>query len=158
MNKSNKTIKLLSYINNPMSKEGIAVLYTANNIRFERCELYSDYIQSLLALVFDTYMGDDITDSIQQINHFKWCWGKNKDNFIKEGVNIDDPRLYSYFLEFMMEVYYPLTKKMENDNIHSNIFKLWKYVLDYNTQKSNADMDTMIEVYKLFDNSLKKTG
>ena len=37
-----KTRKLLNYINNPMSREGINVLYSANNINYDRCQLYSE--------------------------------------------------------------------------------------------------------------------
>lgn len=153
MSNIDKTINLLKYSNNPMSKESISVLYSANNIVYERCELYSDFTQSLLMLIFDTYLGDDITDSTQQINHFKWCWKKNRENFLREGINIDDNKLYTYFLEFIMEVYYSLSKKNEYDKTTTNILKLWEFILNFNVQKSNADMDTMITVYKLFENS-----
>lgn len=151
-----KTINLLSYINNPMSNESINVLYSANNIRFDRCELYNDFIQSLMLLVFDTYMGDDITDSTQQINHFKWCWNTNVANFIKEGIDFTNQKLYEYFLEFMLEVYYPLSDKNESETTHKNILKLWTYIFDYKTPKSNSDIDTLIEVYRIFDKSFKK--
>lgn len=157
MENTAKHIDFLEQINRPMSKESIAVLYSANNINFERCELYSDYIQSLLILIFDTYLGDDITDSTQQINHFKWCWGKNNDNFSKEGVNINNQKLYEYFLEFMLEVYYPLTDKNNTENTTKNILKLWSYMFDYNSPKSSSDIDTFVEIYRLFEKSLKPT-
>lgn len=155
MEDTSKKLNFLSYINNPMSKESIAVLYSANNIKFERCELYSDFVQSLMLLIFDTYLGDDITNNEQQINHFKWCWDKNVDNFNKEGIVINSKKLYDYFLEFMLEVYYSLTKKRESSHTHKNIINLWLFIFNYNNSKSNSDMDTLIEVYQLFDKSLK---
>lgn len=155
MENTDKKIKLLSYINNTMSKESIAVLYSANNIKYERCELYSDIVQSLLLLIFDTYMGDDFTNHQEQINHFKWCWDKNQENFSLEGILFDNKKLYDYFLEFSLEVYYPLTKKLENVNTHKNILNLWLFTFSYKTPKSNSDIDTFIEIYKLFDLSLK---
>ncbi len=151
-----KTINLLSYINNPMSNESINVLYSANNIKFDRCELYNDFIKSLMLLVFDTYMGDDITDSTQQINHFKWCWDTNVSNFKEEGIDFTNIKLYEYFLEFMLEVYYPLTEKKEGEKGHKDILNLWNYVFDYRTPKSNSDIDTLIEVYRIFDKCFKK--
>lgn len=147
-------MELLNYIKTPMSKENMDLLYSANNIRYEKCELYNDFIQSLILLIFDTYMGDDITNNVEKRNHFRWCWYKNIENFKKEGISFTSPKLHDYFLEFMSEVYYPITKKTENQSAHKNILKLWSYIFDFNALKSKSDMDTMIEVYKLFDYTL----
>ena len=150
-----KALNFLKYINSPMSRESIIVLYSANNITHEKCELYNEFIQSLIFLVYDTYMGDDITNENEQKNHFNWCWGKNIENFEKEGFIFNSLKLKNYFLEFMLEVYYPITKKNENKIALDNIIKLWVYIFDYNNNKSKSDMDTLIEVYKMFENSLK---
>lgn len=155
MNDKSKKHNFLDYINNPMSKEGIAVLYGANNIKFERCELYSDFVQSLLRLAFDTYMGDDVTCIDEQINHFKWCWEKNKSNFYSEGILFESPKLYTYFLEFMLEVYYNTIDKHECIQMDKNVLKIWYNIFDYNRSKTNSDMDTLIEIYKLMESSLK---
>lgn len=152
----NKTLKFLDYINKPMSRESIIVLYSANNIKYEKCELYNDFIQSLIFLVYDTYLGDDITNEQEQKNHFNWCWDKNIINFKKENISFNDTKLKNYFLEFMLEVYYPITKKDENQIALDNILKLWSYIFDYNNNKSKSDVDTLIEVYQMFENSLKK--
>jgi hypothetical protein len=154
MSNGNKTLELLNYINTPLSKESISLIYTTHNIKYEKCELFGDFIQSLILLIFDTYMGDNITYKREQINHFKWCWDKNIENFKKEGIGIADIKLYNYFLEFMKEVYYPMREKEKNEKAHSNIIKLWVYIFDYNNNKSKSDMDTFIEVYKLFENSI----
>jgi hypothetical protein len=149
----NKTLELLNYINKPMSKENIAILYMNNDIKYEKCEMFNDFIQSLLMLIFDTYMGDDITSPPEQKNHFKWCWNKNVENFKKEGITIGDYKSYSYFLEFMCDVYYPITKK-ENAQSSKNLLKLWAFIFDYNNLKSKSDIDTLIEVYKMLNNSV----
>jgi hypothetical protein len=155
MTNKNKTLELFNYINTPMSKESITVLYNANNITHEKCELYSDFIHSLILLVFDTYMGDDITSKEEQKNHFKWCWNKNIENFKKEGIGFASTKLYGYFLEFFIDVYYSASKKDENPNIRLNILKLWLYIFDYHNVKSKSDMDTLIEVYKLFNSAIR---
>ncbi len=156
MGNTNKGTDLLNYINKPMSREGIDMIYRLNNIKFERCELYNDFVQSLMMLVFDTYMGDEITKGDDQINHFKWCFNKTVSNFKEEGINFEHTAIYDYFLEFMLEVYYPLTKKRENPNTHKNLLKLWGFIFDFNNLKSNSDIDTFIEVYRIFDKSLIK--
>jgi hypothetical protein len=152
MNNNNNSF--FDYINNPLSQESIRFLYKSNNIKFEKCELYGDFVQSLMRLIFDTYMGDDITNLDQQIMHFKWCWSKNISNFKEEGIIFKSNDLYSYFLEFMLEVFYTSPNKSFNDN--KGILKLWYYIFDYSKGKSNSDMDTLIEIYQIFDESLKK--
>lgn len=143
-------MELLNYINKPMSKESILILYAAHDIKHEKCELYSDFILSLITLVFDTYLGDEITGQIEQKNHFKWCWNKNVENFKLEGVHVDSIKLYKYFFDFTAQVFYT-APKLEYEKINENILKLWKYILDYNNTKSKSDLDTLIEVYKLFE-------
>jgi hypothetical protein len=152
---NNERQNFLAYINNPMSKESITILYSANNIRYEKCELYSDFVQSLIRLTFDTYMGDDITSIEQQIKHFKWCWDKNVSNFIKEGMLFQGSKIYNYFLEFMLEVFYSAPDKKPFDYKDRSILKIWYYIFDYNRIKTNSDMDTLIEIYNIFENSLK---
>jgi hypothetical protein len=145
----------LAYINNPMSKESILVLYSAHNIKYEKCELYSDFVQSLMRLTFDTYMGDDVTSIDEQIRHFKWCWDKNVTNFLREGMLFTSVKLYNYFLEFMLEVFYSSQDKKPFDFKDKSILKIWYYIFDYNRIKTESDMDTLIEIYQIFDNSLK---
>ena len=60
-----------------MSKESIMMIYGANNIRYEKCELFNDFVQSLLMLAFDTYMGDDVTDIDDLLDIFKILIGFN---------------------------------------------------------------------------------
>jgi len=147
---NDKGVGLLNYINKPMSKESILVLYAAHNIKYEKCELYSDFVQSLISLIFNTYLGDEITTVLDQKNHFKWCWNKNVANFKLEGISVNSQKLYKYFYDFMFQVFYTVPKT-EVEQANDNILKLWKYILDYNNNKSKSDVDTLIEVYKLFE-------
>lgn len=152
---SNDRKNFLAYINNPMSRESINILYTAHNIQFEKCELFSDFVQSLLRLIFDTYMGDEVTSVEQQVKHFNWCWNKNVDNFLNEDLLFQSDRLYTYFLEFMLEVFYTSPDKEQTSFDHKKILKIWYYIFDYNREKTNSDIDTLIEIYKIFESSLK---
>jgi hypothetical protein len=145
-----KNLELFNYINKPMTKESILVLYAAHNIKYEKCELYSDFVISLIDLVFTTYLGDDLTSLSDQKNHFKWCWNKNVENYKLEGVYVESQKLYKYFHDFMFQVFYTVPKSVDTKP-NENIIKLWKYILDYNNNKSKSDIDTLIEVYKLFE-------
>ena len=154
MEKNNKHHNFLAYINNPMSKESIMVIYDANNIRFEKCELYGDFIQSLLLIIFDTYMGDEYTDSEGQLKHFKWCWDKNVKNFSKEGFIFNSEFVFEYFKDYISEVFYCYSEKGLGyvDEISLN---LWKNIFDYEKSKTNSDVDTLVELYKLFEKDSK---
>ncbi len=150
-----KTLELLEYINTPMSRESINILYMANNIKYEKCELFNDFVQSLVLLIFDTYLGDDVTNKEEQKNHFNWCWERNIENFTKEGIIFNGKKLYEYFINFMLEVFYTTNKKNQNTTILPNIQKLWNLTFNYTANKSKSDMDTLLEIYKLFDESIE---
>lgn len=154
MNRFDK-LSFLAYINNPMSKESIAILFDTNNIKFEKCELYGDFVQSLLMIVFNTYLGDDITNIDEQFNHFEWCWNKNVRNFEEEGIYFNNPKLYNYFLEFMLEVFYSYPDKNKYDFTDKGTLRIWKDIFNYTSIKTNSDVDTLIEIYQLFEKSLK---
>jgi len=157
MENINKTLEFLSYIKTPLSEGSVVVLLSANNIKYERSQLYSDFVQSLLALIFDTYMGDNITPEKERINHFKWCWLKNIENFKEEGIYFSDLKeAYDYFLEFMCEVYYSIDDKDGKPQIPLTISSLWYKLFSYETTKTRSDVDNLIEVYKILDKSLKK--
>lgn len=155
MNKYDR-ISFLAYINNPMSKESIEFLYEANNVKFERCELYGDFVQSLLQLVFNTYMGDEHTNLENQFKHFEWCWDKNIKNFEEEGIFFNNQKLYNYYLEFVFEVFYSNPDKEDYENNEKGILRVWNDIFNYTSIKTNSDIDTLIEIYKIFDQSLKK--
>lgn len=145
---------LLIYINNPISKESLSLYYAANDIKIEKCILYNDFIQSLYMLVFDTYLGDDITDVYEQINHFKWCWDRNNKNFNKEGLDFESSRLYDYCLEFILEDFYCALDKNEVENSEEISLKFWKDIFDYDKPKSNSEIDALVEIYLLFNEAI----
>lgn len=148
-------LQFMNYIATPLSDDTITILYSSNNVKFDRVELYFDFIISLLHLVFDTYLGDDITPKAGRIKHFNWCWDKNISNFKNEGIIFEsNDDLKSYFREFTIEIFYNLGIK-EDSNVHQNIIKLWTHIFNYRGVKSRADIDSFIEIYNIFDKSLK---
>jgi len=145
----------LDYIHNPMTRESIITHYNANNIISEKCELYGDFVQSLLLLLFDTYLGDDVTSVEEQVNHFNWCWNRNINNFKQEGLNFENNNLYEYFLEFMLEVFYGSKEKNNIESLDKVILKLWSDMFDFNKPRTNSDIDSLIEIYIIFEKSIK---
>lgn len=156
MSNNRNNIKFMNYISKPLNDDSITILYTANNVKFDKVTLYLDFILSFLQISFDTYLGDDIMTQEDQINHFNWCWDKNLENFKIENIHFkDNLELRNYFKEFMVEIYYNLDGKDNNNNVNDNIISLWKHIFNYKGVKSRADVDSFIDIYNIFDKSLK---
>lgn len=145
----------LSYIKTPLSQTSLNLLYTSNNIRYERCQLFSDFTISLIHKVMDTYMGDKFMKPEQRLDHFKWCWNATIKDFEEEGIyfkySID---LFDYFQQHMLDTFYLSDDKLDTEIIKIKLVNLWKYILSNTTNKTQSDVDTFIGVYKMFEKTL----
>jgi hypothetical protein len=156
MSNDKNKIQFMNYISTPLSDDSITILYTTNNVKFDRVKLYFDFVISFFELLFDTYMGDDITNETEQKNHFNWCWEKNISNFKKEDIFFEDNKdLRSYFYDFTKEIFYNLDGKENNPHVKNNIITLWTHLFNYGGRKTRADLDSFVELYSIFDKSLK---
>ncbi len=155
-NNDGKINKFLNYINTPLSEVTINKMYIANKISYEKCQLFNDYIQSQLYLVFDTYMGDDVMSDTDKVTHFDWCWKKNVENFNEEGITFEyTEESYSYFLAFMFEVFYSVKDKTNKTHIHEKIKKIWEEIFHYSHDKTHLELDNLLVIYTIIDKSLK---
>lgn len=155
INYMKKPSEFFNYINKPLSNENLNMLYSTNNIIFERSNLFQDFTLSLIDLVCETYMGDDITNDDEKIKHFDWCWEKTINSFLEEDVDFrDNGELYEYFINFVLETFY--MTKPKTDMLHFNMLKLWSYLFGITIPKTRSDVDTFMEIYRLFDKSLIK--
>ena len=148
----------LDYIHKPMSRDKIDKIYKQYGVNLEKCELYKDFTLSLLFLIFDTYMGDDLMSTDDQINHFNWCWIKNNDTFKKEGLKFEDELLYEYFFEFMFEVFYSSPKLLGYNYVDKPLITIWVDLFNFKNNKTNSELDALIELYLIFEKSLKNTN
>lgn len=144
----------LEFISPDSYKHRADVWYRTYNISREKLILFHDFLISLYDLVDSTYMGSDVmVIEEDQKNHFNWCWDKTIDNFSKEKIFFK-PRsnLYEYFWNLFLEAYY-LTKI---DNKPVKIVEYFYKLFDINYFKTNSELDIVTEIYKLFDQNLKK--
>ncbi len=147
-------MNLLNDIWHNMDRETITKIYDTHNIRHEKCELYNDFIQSLVYLIIDTYLGDEITNKEQQQQHFNWCWRKTVELFKIEGMDFENDELHTYFTRFANGIFYTASKP--NDSNIKYVLKTCNQSLAYTYNKSKSDIDTMLELYTLFEKSIKK--
>ena len=134
-------------------KEEIDIWYRAHNIVRERSELYHDFILSLLNLIDKTYLGADALITEEDIiNHFNWCFTKIIDNFAEERIYFVNKGIFTYLWFFFYKGYY-LHNEEDKVKVISEYFDL---IFDYNKIKLIEDRESFIELYKLFDQNLKK--
>jgi hypothetical protein len=151
-----KDREFLTYINTPLTDDSVIMLYGANNIRHIKCDLYKDFSDSICQLVFDTYLGDDVTNSESRLKHFTWCWDKTIENFNTEGIVFSNHKnLHDYFYNFMIEAFYSVANKSKDQMLTTKILKLWELLFDIRVRMSRADFDTLLDLYEMFDKSLE---
>ena len=145
--------EFIKYITTPLTKEEMELLYKANNINYDKCKLYYDFIITLNKLVTGTFLGDDVINKEGDIkNHFSWCISKIFNNFKKEKIIFDDTiNIEEYFYNFYVELFY---KFNYDDQSIDKLNKLALLSFDYNRIKTRSDMDVLLELYRLFEKSL----
>lgn len=139
--------RFIEYFSKPLSYEQLIYLNTINNVTAERVTLYKDFIISLCHLIYDTYMGDDVTDEEERKNHFNWCWNRNIHNFSKEGVMIEEQgEHYYYFYNYFSDTFYSNTDK--GKKLTNKIMEFWNSMITYDKIKTKSEYDIFIEVFK----------
>jgi len=144
----------LEFISSENYKHQIDIWYKAYNISREKIELFHDFLISLYNLVDETYLGSDVVELEEdQKNHFTWCWDKTIDNFSKEKIYFKDRgSYYEYFWNFFLEAYY--FQKLEDKTVRINEY--FTKLFNFKYRKTRSELDMLTEIYKLFDQNLKK--
>lgn len=151
--KIRNTIDFLEYLSKPMKKDDVLLLYRINNIIPEKVELYLDFVEYLYELVTTTYLGDDVMGENDCTNHFNWCWSKVINSFKKERIYFEDNiDIHTYFSSLFLESFYEEDDK-SNDNI-SQLIDFWRKVLKYNPTKTRSELESLFDLYKLFEESI----
>jgi hypothetical protein len=143
--------EFMNYITNPLTSDQMNLLYKANDIKFDRCNLYYDFIKSLNKVIVDTYLGSEYISTEREVKeHYLWCFNKVVSNFKEEQILFDDvEKLKEYFFYFYDELFYK-----DSDKLLNKLDNLAEFSFDFHRIKSRSDIDIMIELYKLFEKSI----
>ena len=135
-------------------KEQINIWYKAHNIIREKAELYYDFLFSLLTLIDETYLGEDILNTdVDMLNHFRWCFTRVISNFEQEKIYFT--RRNGQF-EYLWTLFYKSYYKSENNEKMKNLSSYLKTLFIFNKVKSPTEMESFIDIYKIFEQNLKK--
>ena len=155
MTKGNKRVKsaleFLRYLSKPLDGTIIDKQLKDNDIIFERIDLYISFIRTLHFKIVETYLGDDIiTTEETKEEHFQWCWNKVIMEFTEEGFDFStNEDLYDWFKTYFIVSFYLEDKK----DLDSVIIESFEEAFDFRGEKSQSDMDLLIELYEIFDKS-----
>ena len=141
----------------PIPDEEVEIWFNVNNMTIEKRQLYADLCLSLVYLINETYLGEEldktnplVLSQNEKNDHFEWCWKKTIDNFNKEGLKFKyEGEHKEYFKEFFDEVFY----NQKDDNIINNIPKFLESLFNEETIYTQTDLNMITEIYKLFDKS-----
>ena len=135
-------------------KHQIDIWYRTYSINRDKIILFYDFLLSLHTLIDETFLGVDVLyKEIDQRGHVDWCWNKIIENFNKDKIFFKDKgNHYEYFWNFFFEAYY-LSKIDEKE---SRISEYFYKLFDFRYVKSRSELDILTEVYKLFEQNLKK--
>ena len=144
----------LDFISLENYKQQIDIWYRAYNISRERIELFHDFLISLYDLIDQTYLGPELFDIEEnQRTHFTWCWDKTIENFSKEKIHFKDRgNHYEYLWNFFLEAYY--YNQLDGNTIR--ISEYFTILFDFNYRKTRSELDMLTEIYKIFEQNLKK--
>ena len=98
-------------------------------------------------------MGDDIMSKKDNENHFKWCWNQVITSFKREHIYFNNQEeIYTYFNTLFVECFYDEDDKSD-DNIN-DLLIFWSTVFNYTPSKTRSELETLFDLYKLFDKSI----
>jgi hypothetical protein len=144
----------LEFVSSESYKHQIDIWYRAYNISREKIELFHDFLISLYDLLSETYLGNDVIETEEdQKNHFIWCWDKTIESFNKEKIYFKERgNFFEYFWNFFLEAYY----YQQIDNKPVRITEYFDKLFKFKYRKTRSELDMLTEIYKLFDQNLKK--
>jgi hypothetical protein len=123
----------------------------------DRVEIYKDFTLNLLYYIIDYYLDSETLSADQDIrNHFNWCYRKVCDEFKQENLDFSTNEvLKDYFYQFYYHQFYKLKIEVNNHD-NSLVFyeKFWRNIFEIDKQKNKNVINTLIEVYNIFDTSI----
>ena len=150
-----------NYLTKPILPEDVLIWFEANNIIYEKLELFSDFSLSLYDLIVKTYLGENDISNETKITlskddkekHFEWCWKRLLKNFEKEGIKFSNKGdHYEYDKSFFFDIFY----NQKEENLRNSVGQFFEELFDMDKGFTKSDLDMVSTIYKYLDKSIKK--
>jgi hypothetical protein len=151
-----------TYISKPVDKEEVKLWLEVNDICYHKFELYSDFVNSLVELIYDTYLGNDtnkttniVLEDEDNSKHFDWCWERVIDNFRKENITfLKEGEHYEFFKGFIIETFYNQTI----NEVKFSLDKFFKEIFYLDGPHTMSDLDLLKQIYKSLDKNIQNNN
>ena len=150
-----------NYITKPLPNDEVVTWFDANNIVYEKLELFADFSVSVYELMKNTYLGESNVPNDTKIvlseeddqKHFEWCWYKTIENFKKEGIEFKRSGEHlEYFKTFYAELFY----KQKEEMLRNGVKQFFEELFDLQKPFTKSDLDMILTIYKYLDKNIKK--
>lgn len=145
----------LNYVGKILPEDKVKEFFKKQKTKIEYADLFTDFTISLLTLLHDTYLGDDVMSNNDDIRkHFNWCWKKTVDQYKKEKIVFNMEGYHKdYFWYFLFENYYSSEDK---ELTIVGIKSFFRSVLDITSViKTSSDLDNHQIIYSCLSEGLK---
>jgi hypothetical protein len=136
------------FLNNfkTMTMSQLAAIYNRIGIEEAKVEVFKAFTLDLINTVYDTFLGNDtINNERDIIKHYLWCFDKVAIQYHSKWYKFNENEdLKEYFLEYFKENIYAVEESRELDLDH------FSFLLQHNTPKQKFEVNSFIELYKLF--------
>lgn len=151
-----------TYISKPVDREEVKLWLEVNDICYHKFELYSDFVNSLVELIYDTYLGNDTSKTTNIVledednsKHFDWCWERVIDNFKKENITfIKKGEHYDFFKGFIIETFY----NQKINEVKFSLDKFFKEIFYLDGPHTMSDLDLLKQIYKSLDKNIQNNN
>jgi hypothetical protein len=150
---------LFNYISKQVDPEEVDIWFKVNNIIPEKMELYYDFCYSLFSLMVSTYLGGTpetsetavLMNDDDNLQHFKWCWSKNIENFKREEIDFNNEgEHFDYFYSLFSEVFY----SQKREEIRNSINDFFDDLFNREKPFTQVDLDLVYNLYKSLDKNI----
>jgi hypothetical protein len=150
---------LFNYISKQVDPEEVDIWFKVNNIIPEKMELYYDFCYSLFSLMVSTYLGGTpetsetgvIMNDDDNLQHFRWCWSKNIENFKREEIDFNNEgEHFDYFYSLFSEVFY----SQKREEIRNSINDFFDDLFNREKPFTQVDLDLVYNLYKSLDKNI----
>ena len=150
---------LFNYISKQVDPEEVDIWFKVNNIIPEKMELYYDFCYSLFSLMVSTYLGGTpetsetgvIMNDDDNLQHFRWCWSRNIENFKREDIDFNNEgEHFDYFYSLFSEVFY----SQKREEIRNSINDFFDDLFYREKPFTQVDLDLVYNLYKSLDKNI----
>ncbi len=140
-----------------VSEREIDSKFKKENITYQKVELYHQFLIKLSIYLHKSYFGRKHLVSDNDImGHFNWGYNKVCDDLHIFNMNFKENVILNGFLYvYYVTSIYENEKWQEDSIIKDQIY--YNNVMSYNHDKNYYDLETMIDLYKIFDESDRRT-